>query len=224
MYYSIVGDIVSSKSLEDRLSIQSKFRDYLEKLNNQYKQYFHKKMFITLGDEFQGLFTSFAYVMEVIHKIEVHMWPVKLRFGIGVGNLEFDFGSEESPYQSDGEVWWNARKSIDLIKDNHKKNKQAYYSNIAVHTNNDSLNRICNDALNLCYAIRSNWTDKQREIIHYIIQHYGLSDNYLMVDIADVFNQTNSTIYDKLKAAKYVNYSAVMRSLQTLKSWEGSVL
>lgn len=116
MDYSIVGDIVSSKKLDERLVVQRKLGNYLDKLNIEYNVTIKKNLSITLGDEFQGLFDSFCDILEIIHKIESVMWPTIIRFVIGIGDLSFDFGDPNSPYKSDGEVWWNARKAVDNIK------------------------------------------------------------------------------------------------------------
>ncbi len=216
MYYTIIGDIISSKSLEERKEIQNKLEKYLLILNNKYKDEINKKLSVTLGDEFQGLFTSFNSLLEIIHKIEAEMWPIKLRFGIGVGNISFDFGSENSPFQSDGEVWWNARKAIDGIKINKSKNKILDFSNINIVTSNEFLNKHLNSVLNLSYSINDSWTKKQRILINYTIKKFGLSTEFVMIDLAVEFGQSVSTVHDKFNTSKYYNYVAVMNSFRNL--------
>lgn len=213
MYYAVIGDIVSSKSLEDRRDVQEKLEKYLEKLNQEYSMFMKKKLSVTLGDEFQGLFEDFTYVLEIIHKIEFEMHPAQLRFGIGVGKIAFDFGKQDSPYQSDGEVWWFARNAIEQVKKKKSTNKLEYVSNIYVQSINKILAHHINVVLDFCYSIKSHWTDKQKELISYTLNNYGLNDTFVINNIAESFNQSVSTIFQKYKSAKYSNYINVMTSI-----------
>ncbi len=42
---------------------------------------------ITLGDEFQGLLTSGFHLVQIIDYIERSLFPIKLRFGVGIGEI-----------------------------------------------------------------------------------------------------------------------------------------
>lgn len=206
MYYAIIGDIIGSKSLNDRNIVQKKLEKYLVILNDKYSKVIKKDLSVTLGDEFQGLFISHTSIFEILQKIEAEMFPTRVRFGIGMGELSFDHGSINSPYGSDGEVWWNARKAIENVKKNNLKNKMGYFSNINIYTNTPSKNDYINKVLNLCYAIKLDWTTKQRELIFYTINTYGLKSDFSISEVAKKFKQSSSTIYEKYKAAKYLDY------------------
>ncbi|AUD65646.1 hypothetical protein BK011_08055 [Tenericutes bacterium MZ-XQ] len=213
MYFALIGDIMSSKSLEERTRIQEKLENYLNILNEKYEGVMKKKLAITLGDEFQALFQKGNFLLEIIHKIELEMYPTKLRFGIGIGNIVFDHGYLDSPYKSDGEAWWNARRAIDDVKMKNSKNKQEYYSNIYVISENEHLNNRVNIILDLCYSIKINWTEKQIDLIKYTIENYGFQDKFVYKDVANDFKQSVSTIFGKYNSAKYVNYMSVMNMI-----------
>jgi hypothetical protein len=213
MYFALIGDIISSKSLEERTRIQEKLENHLNILNEKYEGVMKKNLAITLGDEFQALFQKGDFLLEIIHKIELEMYPTKLRFGIGIGKIEFDHGCLDSPYKSDGEVWWNARKAIDEVKIKNSKNKQEYYSNIYVISENEQINNRVNTILDLCYSIKINWTEKQISLIKYTIDNYGFEDKFVYKDVANDFKQSVSTIYGKYNSSKYVNYMSVMNLL-----------
>lgn len=213
MYFALIGDIVASKSLEERKKTQVKLENYLKIINGKYEEKMIKKISITLGDEFQGLFTSAKYLLEIIHKIELEMYPIKFRFGIGIGRIEFDHGYIDSPFRSDGEVWWNARTAIDEVKIKNSKNKQEYFSNIYVKSQNEYFNQRINTVLDLCYSIKVNWTKKQTELIKYTIEQYGLENKFIFKNVAAHLNQSVSTIYGKYYSSKYVNYMSVMNLL-----------
>jgi len=213
MYFAIIGDIISSKKLDERIKIQKELSSCLEEINLKYESSLAKKMNITLGDEFQGLFTDFSVILEIIHIIEIKIRPVKMRFGIGVGNLTFDLGTYDSPYNSDGQVWWNARKAIEDVKQNKSKNKLMEYSNIAIITDIDSFNKLINPMLGLCYSININWSEKQRQLIDYTILNYGLNNTFSISEVSTVFKQSTSTIHSKYKASKYANCVSIFQNI-----------
>jgi hypothetical protein len=221
MYFALIGDIISSKSLEERIRIQEKLENYLNLLNKKYEGVMKKKLAITLGDEFQALFHKGNFLLEIIHKIELEMYPTKLRFGIGIGDIEFDHGYLDSPYKSDGEVWWNARRAIDEVKMKNSKNKQEYYSNIYVMSKNKDFNNRVNTILDLCYSIKINWTKKQIDLIKYTIDNYGFEKKFVYKDVAIAFKQSVSTIYGKYNSSKYVNYMSVLNLLTKEITKEG---
>lgn len=210
MYYAIIGDIVSSKSLGERTNIQQNLEEVLNSLNKEYNNEIKKKLSITLGDEFQGLFLKSCNLLEIIHKIELEMFPVRFRFGIGIGEIEFDHGNINSPYRSDGEVWWNAREAIDEVKKLNSTNKQKYFSNVYIKSNNKSLNNRLNTILDLCYAIKVKWTVKQLDLIKYTIKNYGLTDKFVINKVSEHFEQSSSTIYGKYSSSRYINYVNAM--------------
>lgn len=214
MNYAIIGDIVSSKSIQQRTEMQNKLQSILDSINMEYSSCLIKKFAITLGDEFQALFQDFKFVFEIIHKIQVEMWPLKIRFGIGSGEILVNLSDFDNPYNSDGPVWWNSRNAIDLIKDFNMTNKIMDQSNIMIKTNNDKMDEVVNSSLNLCYAVSINWTDPQRELIHYIITKVGLSDEFVKKEIAIGYGQYESTIFSKLKISKYYNYLAVLKTIE----------
>jgi hypothetical protein len=224
MLFALLGDIVSSKKVANRVEIQQKLSGILQRINSEYEHLFYKKLFITLGDEFQGVFKSFDSVLEIIHIIEIEMKPIQLRFGIGFGEISFDYGSIDSPFESDGVVWWNARESIQENKRKHETNKQEVYSNITINTNNAILDNILNSTLDICYSIKSKWTIKQQKVIDFIIKKYGLNDTYVMTEVATHFNDFPSSIFEKLKAARYANYVKVFDSIRDIEFLVGELV
>lgn len=49
---------------------------------------------ITLGDEFQGLLNNPAYAIEIVKYIQRELYPVKLRFGIGIGEISTEINQK----------------------------------------------------------------------------------------------------------------------------------
>ena len=85
-------------------------KQVLEEINNKYISDISAKFIITLGDEFQGLLGNGVNTMNIVSEIGRKMYPVKIRFGIGIG--------------ADGPAYYKARDAIEYLKGNEKKNKQ----------------------------------------------------------------------------------------------------
>lgn len=219
MYFALIGDIVASKKIEKRIEAQTKLENILNKLNDEYHNELDKKMSITLGDEFQGLFKDGKYILELIHKIELEMYPHKLRFGIGIGTILFDFGDFDSPYRSDGDVWWNARKAIEKVR---SKSKKQFFSNIYVMSNDDEFNEEVNTFLDLCYAIKKEWTPIQIDLIKFTVFNYGLTRDFTYKNVAKRYKQSNSNIFERYKASKYEYYVNAMQVLSNKVVKEGA--
>ena len=82
-YIAIIGDIRYSKQISNRGAIQSKLNKVLKSINDNYKEDIAANFLITLGDEFQGLLTSTEHLLEIIRYVQMSMYPVEIRFGLG---------------------------------------------------------------------------------------------------------------------------------------------
>jgi len=213
MYYTIIGDIKKSKSIKNRLEVQQHLRDILNEINQQYENELVKQMFVTLGDEFQGIFNSFDHLFEIMHKIMFHLDPIEIRFGLGIGNILFDQTNQDSPYDSDGEAWWFARDAIKEVKENEEKQKISVTSNIRIKTKDYAFDLVFNKISDILYTIKSHWTETQRKMIDTILNHYGLSDDFKQVDLAKTLDEAPSSLNEKLKRSQFYDYASMMRSM-----------
>lgn len=87
IYYAIIGDIKNSKDIENRYEVQEKLKHILNNVNLNYKDSIKANFLITLGDEFQGLLSKSEDILEIVKYIQKEIYPVKLRFGIGIGGI-----------------------------------------------------------------------------------------------------------------------------------------
>lgn len=85
MYCAIIGDIIQSKELADRAGVQAKLQETLTQINRRYEKVLASDCTITLGDEFQALLYTPVPAFELIEEVQRRMHPVRLRFGVGVG-------------------------------------------------------------------------------------------------------------------------------------------
>lgn len=164
-YVAIIGDIKKSKKLEDRKSVQNKLEKTLNIINKKYYEDISAKFMITLGDEFQGLLCDGSNVMSIIEEIQREMYPIEIRFGIGVGSITTDINSEMA-IGADGPGYYKARQAIEYLKENEQKNKtHASDIRIEVEGDNEASTTMLNTIMALLAVVKTNWTDRQREII-----------------------------------------------------------
>ena len=219
MYFAIIGDIVDSKKILNRNETQEKLNNILKAINIEYERNIAAKFIITLGDEFQGLLSNPIHLFDIIDKIKFKMHPIKIRFGIGIGDIDTEI-NKEMALGADGPAYHYARKMVDEIKILNKTNSKALYNtDIGVSSiyKHDIVNLI-NNNLCLCYFIEEKWTDKQRELIEKI-----MFSQKTQREIADELNLAQSSVQRRLKNSGYYNYIHVKNSLNRIlmEVWEG---
>ena len=212
-YIAIIGDIKNSKKIEDRKKVQNKLKYVLEEVNRLYIDSIASKFNITLGDEFQGLLHAGKNTMEIIQYIKKELSPVTIRFGIGVGSISTDIDSEIS-FGADGPGYYMARKSIDNLKLLEKRNGKAMYDiEIRINGNNELQEESLNSIFKLLCSIESEWTEKQREIIYYLL--FARTNQ---TETANHFNVTQSNIQQILAKSHYYVYKEVLDSVNRILS------
>lgn len=170
-YIAIIGDIKYSKKIVDRQTTQHKLDIALEEINNTYVTDISSKFMITLGDEFQGLLCTGEHVFSIIEEIQHQMYPIGIRFGIGVGAITTKINAQMA-IGADGPGYYNARYAIDLLKKNEQK-KQTVISDIRIEIDQDQhgIAPMLNAIFSLVTMLKKNWTTRQREIIWDYIKH-----------------------------------------------------
>ena len=121
MFCAIIGDIVQSRKFNERSKIQDKLRAALDSINEEYDELIASKFIITLGDEFQGLLKTTDKLIDIIYRIVMEMHPVKIRIGIGIGDILTEINKEMS-LGADGPAYHNARKMLDEMKKQQGQN------------------------------------------------------------------------------------------------------
>lgn len=200
-YIAIIGDIKKSKQINDRRTVQMELISILSEINQRYSDDLASRFMITLGDEFQGLLNHGDNIMNIIYEIESKMYPVEIRFGIGVGEITTDIDAE-FPLGADGPAYYNARYAIELLKSSEKRNKVAK-SNILIRLNeeNEVSENMLNTILSLLTVIKNKWSDRQREVVNDYISHRDSQ-----VKVANRLGITQSSVQKNLSNADYYSF------------------
>lgn len=205
---AIIGDIKKSRSLEKRKEVQEHLKKTLYEINKKYENDITAKFLVTLGDEFQGLLSNGKNVLKIIEEIRIQLHPVKLRFGIGIGQITTDINTEMA-LGADGPGYYHARAAITLLKDKENK-KKTVPADICVKMDNGNEERVMliNTIFELMNAVERTWTDRQREIIWDMLRHQDGQWN-----TADRLSIAQSTVQKALAAGNYYTYENAMKNL-----------
>ncbi len=206
MYYAIIGDIKKSKKIKNRFEIQEQLNRILEHINESYGENIAAKFLITLGDEFQGLLNMNTPIFEIVKYIQREMYPIELRFGIGIGEITTEI-NKNAAIGTDGPAFYAARNAIvDLHQQEKRLKKQA--ADIKIELYEKDLFEIMeiNTLLILIKTIEDSWNDRQRLTIWDMMQY---QDSQEMC--AKRQNTTQSTVARRLAEGKYVVYTSTIK-------------
>ncbi len=181
MFCAIIGDIISSKKYKNRQQLQEKFNQVITEINNEYNSHIASNFTVTLGDEFQGLLLSPYVSYEIIKKIRELFSPVKLVFGVGIGDMHTDFNKEIS-IGSDGPAYHRARNMVMKAK---KKDPTIQYSSGYEEDN------LINGLLYFIESCTKKRTKRQKEVIKYYTQY---KSQYKVAEFLDIDQSTVSKI------------------------------
>jgi hypothetical protein len=204
-YCAIIGDIVKSRSLVNRVNAQEEFINVIEVLvNEKYSNYIASKFTVTLGDEFQGLiYKEYTYLYyDIIKFVSEQMAPIRLVYGIGVGAIDIE-PNHEIAIRSDGPAYHYARKMV--MKAKQDQSPIHYFSN----SDDDAL---INSLINCIVTTENRMTKKQKEVVK-LYREYGSQSK-----VAIELNIEQSSISRILNAA---NYYAIDKAEKCIKDYLG---
>ena len=206
-FVAVIGDMKDSRHLENRKEVQVRLQGILDRLNEKYKDEIVSRFLITLGDEFQGLLSSGKYILDMVNEIRMAMHPVRLRFGIGFGQITTDIRTEMA-LGADGPGYYRAREAVELLKEREKK-KRSVLAELCLKMDETHRDKeiLLNTVFDLMYVVESGWTDRQREVIWDMLLHGDGQQN-----TAGRLGITQSTVQKTLAAGSYYTYESALKN------------
>lgn len=112
-YASLIIDIKKSRDYEakDRNQLQNFLVEAIDQLNIIFKETIVFPVTFSAGDEMQGLFKFPVQAFQYLRMLNLMVFPVQLRAGIGIGNWDIRIEGGEST-QQDGPAYHRAREAI----------------------------------------------------------------------------------------------------------------
>lgn len=206
-FAAVIGDIKDSRHLENRKEVQVHLQEILDRLNEKYKDHIVSKFLITLGDEFQGLLCGGEHILDMVNEIRMEMYPVRLRFGIGFGQITTDIKSEMA-LGADGPGYYRAREAVELLKEREKKNRPVL-AEICLRLDEKDQEKevLLNTVFDLMYVVESGWTERQRETIWDMLLYGDGQQN-----TARRLSISQPTVQKALAAGSYYTYENALKN------------
>jgi len=120
---ALIGDLIGSRQVKDRNTLQEKLKDIFKKLNKENKSIVSPYT-LTLGDEFQVVYRNGRNVLFDAVQICEKIYPQKIRFSYGIGKITTKINPEQSTGM-DGPAFYNARNGMSDLK---RRNRDIEFS------------------------------------------------------------------------------------------------
>ena len=212
-YLAIIGDMKGSTQLTNRYNIQNHFNEILQLINERFADNIASKFIITLGDEFQGLLCNSEPLFSILQEIEGEMYPIRIRFGIGIGPINTEINPERA-LGADGPAYNHARRAIEYLKQSENK-KQTEAADIRISISEDIRLpvELINTTLLLLTTMKQGWSTQQRRVIRDMLAHRDTQSC-----IAKRLNISQPSVQKSLSGGNYYAYQEAITVIeQTLR-------
>ncbi len=204
LYCAIIGDIIKSRQIKDRQSVQRQFLAMAAEASSLYAPAIESPFTVTIGDEFQVLLKSIDSAPQIVEHVVQAMKPVELVFGLGIGTLQTDINPRQA-IGMDGPAFHLARAA--LVQAKKKKPKIVYKSDAAAIELVNSLHYF----IETCEERR---TKRQQAVVEYLQQ------GYTQAAIAGQLGIRQQSVHDIINAA-YV--AEIRQAKQTILHYLASI-
>ncbi len=201
-YITIVGETI------DQTEHRKKLNEVLRGLNKRYETTMTAQFMTTINNEFQGIVCKGEALLPILFELKNQMYPLKLRLGVGLGEIEEESLSEMS-ITVKGPGYEKARESLDYLRMLANR-KQTGHADVRVESTENSGERLCliNTILALLTTIEDSWSSRQREMIYHMMKY-----KETQTSVAKRLGVTQSTVQKSLTAGNYYVYEEAFQTL-----------
>lgn len=155
--YVLLGDVISSKKLENRSEFQINLIKACRTVNEKYSEDIYAEFDILKGtDEIGAVLKDIKNFYEMILDIYEITGMNTVRFALAKGVIDTGLEQEEIS-RMDGPVFHEANRLMQELK----KEKLLF----KISTRDEVFDKLVSDTINLIYLIESKWSPKKVEII-----------------------------------------------------------
>ena len=151
----IIADVRGSKKManDERYEGQLFLKSAIIQINENFSDSIEVPFMITRGDEFQGVTKDLTSGLSIMLEFERLLFPLKLRYGIGQGDI-LTMGSSIS-IEMDGSAFHRANDAV-----TRAKKKKLF---LLCKSENEEFDLLINNIFLLMYAIKSRWNKNNFE-------------------------------------------------------------
>ncbi len=191
----LIGDIVASKKIKNRKEIQKKLQVLFKSINKNYKNIISPYT-ITLGDEFQAVFSNADFVFKNLWEILFSVFPIKVRFSLGIGGITTSINTAQA-IGMDGPAFYNARTGLSELK------QTSFLFNI-IHDDEKKV-MLIKQNLFLLSHLSSGWKETRFKILAY------LYEDLTIYQIAKKLKISDKAVYKNIDAGALMNIISITK-------------
>ncbi len=195
----VTCDLIQSKDLSERSEIQENLKETIKFINKEYSENILCPFIIIWGDSFQGALKSLKGFYKIIEVFEENI-STKFRCGIGIGEISTKISS--TTLDMDGQVFHRSKNALNLAEKSHWQ--------IYIQSGNDLFDEMINTIFILLYEIKTNWSDRQKDIIK--LRRKG----WTYKKIGAEKEISKQTVHKILKAAQWKSASKAISTLNKI--------
>ena len=183
----LIADLKSSRELDEvqRAEIQQRLTSVLKELNS-YNPSLLSPHTITLGDEFQAVYSNADGLFAVAWRVLEELYPISVRFSWAIGSLNTPINRKQA-LGMDGPAFHQARAHIEAMK------KDAGLFMISTEEGNAPI-KLANSSLRLISDQLRSWSQNRFSILSRLVREQKVSD------IADELDLSEVAVYKNRKA------------------------
>lgn len=192
----VIGDVVSSSTIRRRDRFQVHFIDAVQQANRDHFG-LATPYTVTLGDEFQAVYTNTKFIFNHLLSIITALLPNRVRISIGVGSLSTAL-NRSTPTVMDGSAFHAARQGIEFLRK----------ADELMTVQSDRLNVPLEDSVvRLISSISQNWKPTRWKILA------RFASDTPVKRIADELGITPVAVYKNIKQANLKLIATALRDV-----------
>ncbi len=211
MRFAVIGNIEGSRNITTMNDVMKKLTNVLTDLNEEYKELFVTPFELTIGDEFQGLLKDASNLIEIIYKLRYKMYPINIRFGIGV-----DEKGSGDKHGATGKVWFRARDAVMFLKLEGKKRKLKAQAPIILNTSDNPVKDLVNETLNSLYFIEQSWTGEDYQVMRMTVNQQGFTLKPNIEELLSIIELTPVELKTLLRNIGYFDITGLIHKMDTV--------
>ena len=180
----LIADIVSSRKIKERDKMQKNLKTLLRKLNKESGEII-SPLTITLGDEFQCVYSSGNEIFRHVWQILDTAYPEKIRFSFGIGEISTAINKEQA-IGMDGPAFYAAREGLSELK------QKNYLFNISKNTTDTEILSFIKSTVFLISFHTYGWKRNRIKIMSL------LEEEMTVKKIAKKLNITEQAVYKNI--------------------------